>query len=455
MIKPTIEYASRYVGLEALAFGELGKAASPVTRAQPLPVTDPARREETIFRSAVAGFSPTAQATDFAALAPQFFGRSAFVRRVTISGTADSPAVLDILAQRSLSGGGGTFSTSPVGSESIADNYSAHRLYTYSTNRTSRGQGVSSERALLASGKLHLGTATVKSSALILDFHSRSGGGIALHDIEEWFVLNLNGQNIPAGCSLDVTVEWAESTVPSLFFVGDSTTSNAVHMFNRLVTERKLHNGARLANYGSNGYRLLDYLLGTGGIPWPVKQVNSRLSGRSGVLVLCYGLNDMRQGALSEAQLISMIDATIHATLNGTVQGQSYRSALGAGTTFDWPTNADPAPDTKILLWGPNSLTSDGNASAAITLTGQWSGMTLPAAAQAMTDQIYRAYAAFENDPRIYAVVQKQDVFGRKVQSLDSNGLMTDILHPAKRGQQLSADQITVPVRGALAALTA
>ena len=455
MTIPKIEFASRYVGLEALAFGEAGKAASPVSRAQPLPVTDPTRRQETIFRSAVAGFIPAAVATDFAAIAPQFFGRSGFIRRVTISGTANVPAVLDILAQRSLSGGSGTFVASPVGADSTVDIYSAHRLYTYSANRTTRGQGISNERPILASGKLHLGTAEVKAMPQTFDFQDKAGGGVALHDIEEWFVLNLNGQTVPLGCSLDIAVEWAEAAVPSLFFVGDSTTSNAVHMFNRLVTERNLHSGTRLANYGSNGYRLLDYLLGTGGIPWPLKQVNTRLAGRSGVLVLCYGLNDMRQGAVSEAQLVSLIDAAIHATLHGTVQGASYRSTVGAGTIFNWAANAEAAPDTKIILWGPNSLTSDGNASAAITFTGQWAGMTLPAAAQAMTDQIYSAYAAFENDPRVHAVVQKQDIFGRTVRSLDSNGLMTDILHPAKRGQQLSADQITGPVRTAIAALTA
>ena len=260
--------------------------------------------------------------------------------------------------------------------------------------------------------------------------------------------------------------------MPPLQFAGDSTTSNANFLFNELASTGALPALCNFNNSGSNGFRLEDALLNTNGIPFPMVGGNgilTRLNGMPGALVLCYGINDMRTGAKTRNELISMIDAAIHATLNGTTSGATYTSTVGAGATFTWPATIVANPDCRIILWGPNSLTTDGNGGNFVTLTGRFAGLTVPQAAQVVTDDLYEAYEFFRNDPRIFRLVQKQDVFGRTAVPLASSGLaaqaagwtrtaeplMTDILHPNARGQVLSARQIAPHVRDAIAAAQA
>jgi hypothetical protein len=189
-----------------------------------------------------------------------------------------------------------------------------------------------------------------------------------------------------------------------------------------------------------------------------------------GVLVLSYGINDMRVGARTRGELIAMIDAAIYATLIGTTSGATYTSPMGAGTVFTWPATIPANPDCQIVLWGPNSLTTDGNAGNFVTLTGRFaSGYTVAQAAQEITDDLYFAHDVFRDDPRIYRLVQKQDVFGRVCATVANSGnyaqsagytktnamLMTDILHPNARGQTLLARQIAPHLKDAIAAAQA
>ncbi len=455
---PDTRFPGSYAGIKSIAFGREGLTAQPVDHATPLPVRALPRPRPT-YRSGVVGFTPVAGATDIAAMVPSSFSRVAYVEQITISGTATANAVIDVLIQRSIEGGLPAYVSQPAARLDSRDRAPIWSFFTFSGNRTANGNGISATRPILAAGKLYLGTASVPGQPLTFQFEGNKRP--LLHDLFEWVVINLNAQTIPAGTSLDIFVEWSEEAMPPVQFAGDSTTSNANSMWDMLGHAGNLTAVANLFNAGCNGYRLQDALLATNGIPYPLVgstgafPVVARLGNVPSVLVLCYGLNDLRQGAASRGDLIAMIDAAIYATLNGTTQGATYTSPMGSGTSFTWPATCAANPDAKIILWGPNSLTTDGNGSNFVTLTGRFAGMTLAQAAQTITDDLYFAYDAFVGDPRVFRVVHKQDLFGRTARTMAESGLMTDILHPNARGQVLSARQIVPHVLDAITAATA
>jgi hypothetical protein len=412
------------------------------------------------YHSSEFNFTPAATATDIAALVPQAYGRTLLIESITITGTATAASVLDVLIQRSVNGGAGTSAAKNTSKANLGSRNSSAALYIYSANRTSNGDGVSSTRPVAKAGKLFLGTAAVPAPALVFQFSGPTRP--ILRGLTEWLVINLAGQAIPAGCSLDISIEWSEETVPPLIFGGDSTTSNASTMFDEFGGSGALLSLCNILNAGSNGFRLEDALLNTNGITYPLVGTGGildRLGGLPSVLALCFGLNDLRTGAGTRAYMIDMLDAAIYATLNGTTNAGTYTATKtgGAGTQFTWPATIAANPDCRIILHGPNSLTTDGNGSNYVTLTGRFSsGYTVAQAAQVITDDLYAAYEAFRGDPRVFAVVQQQDIFGRTCATVANSGaaayaagyqkanlpLMTDILHPNARGQKLKARQI-------------
>lgn len=453
-----VAVAATYVPVTVAAFGPEGRAATPVAATAPLPVTDVSGGAPRY--SAGTTLTPAAAATDIVALGQQFNGRAIALRRVSISGTASAAATIDLLLQRSPNGGGlGT--GQPVARHDPGDAAPTGTLWTYAANRTANGNGVSSSRPVLRSGKLVLGTANTAGNTLEWRFDADRAP--AIKSLSEWFVINLAGQSLPAGASLAIDIEWAEPLLVPVLFAGDSTTSAAAPLFAELTREGATARTANIQNMGSNGYRLIDYLLHTSGIPFPQGSggVLDRFGGsgtgpnaapgQAGVLVLCFGINDVRQGANGTPELISMIDAAVHATLNGTTAGAIYVSPIGAGTSFTWPANIAPNPDARIILWGPNSLATDGNTGGTlVTATGLFTGKTIADAAQMASDILRDAYGAFVSDPRVHSVAQKQTLFGRTATAMAQSRLMIDMLHPNSRGHQLSARQIMPVLRQAI-----
>jgi hypothetical protein len=121
------------------------------------------------------------------------------------------------------------------------------------------------------------------------------------------------------------------------------------------------------------------------------------------------------------------------------------------GFATTWATTNKALPDLKIILWGPNCFSSDDggdgpfyymSVSGNTTLSGIWTGLTLAQAAQSASTILYNAYAAFVGDTRIFALLQKQDVFGKTVQTVAALGLLQNQLHPNSRGQILGSRQI-------------
>lgn len=451
MASRKIVQPAAYIPLTGLALGRDGGYALPVDRGNPLPVEAVAPRNPT-FRSGVVGFVPAAAPTDILALSPLTYGRTIALESVTITGSATSPAVIDVLLQRSINGGGGTATAQPVARIDSRDSSATAQLQAFTANRTSAGNGIDSNRPLLGCGKLHLGSATTPGTALTFCFSA--GKRPLIRDLTEWLVINLAGAAMPAGAQFNIFVEWSEETRAPVQFAGDSTTSNAVTLFRELGNTGALTASCNFNNSGSNGARLEDVLKNINAAPYPLVSsggILTRINAMPGVLVLSYGINDLRTGARSRADLVSMIDAALQATINGTVSGETYTSPLGSNMPITWSATVAANPDTRIILWAPNSLTLDGNGSSFVTLTGRFAGMTLDAAAQTITDDLFEAYDVFRDDPRVFRLVHKQDIFGRTCRTLAENGLMTDILHPNARGQTMLARQIAPLLREAVA----
>ncbi len=394
------------------------------------------------YSAGYVGLTPAANPTDIAVLMPQdYSGAAIFLRRVSISATADTAATVDVLLQRSPNGGGGTMVAMSRARHELSDALAWAAVQVYTANRSSNGNGISNERPVFRAGKLSIGTATTQAPALVWEFDREKAP--CIRNLIDYLVVNLNAQTLPANTKIDIDIEWHEENVPRVAFAGDSTFSNALDIFATLGRAGYVTSQATINNLGSNGYRLTDYLMHTNGVTYPQGGGAGVLNYKPDVLVIGYGINDVRTGATSQAQLISMIDAAIYATLNGTTSGATYTSPLGAGTVFTWPATIAAVPDCKIILWGPNSFTSDGNGSNFVEVgSGVHTGLTVPQAAQFDTDLLYNAYEAFRNDGRIHALVQRQDVTGRTITTVAANGLMTDILHPNARGQVLLARQI-------------
>ena len=255
---PDTRFPGAYAGIKSIAYGREGQPAQAVDHATPLPVRISARPRPT-YRSGVIGFTPVAGATDVAALTPTGWQRVAHVEQITISGTATANAVIDVLIQRSIEGGLGTYTSQPVARLDSRDRTAQWAFFTFGSNRTVNGNGISTTRPVLASGKLYLGTAATPAPALTFRFEGNKRP--LLRDLSEWVVVNLNAQTIPAGTSLDIFMEWSEEAVPPVQITGDSTTSNANFMWDALGFAGNLTAVGNLFNAGNNGYRLADGLM--------------------------------------------------------------------------------------------------------------------------------------------------------------------------------------------------
>ncbi len=442
----TMQFAAPYATVAGQAFGREGASAVPVDRTTPLPVL-PAVQKAT-FRSTIMDFAPPANSNDVAALLPLSYGRTGYLTSMRVSATAAASPGIPLSICRTKNGGGlpDFATTAPCRS---VDNRPAIGFGAFNTVRGNIG----GTRQRLGAGVLVPSSPGNPGRALTVGFGP--GGQPSIAGLNEWLTLDWGGQPVPDQCRLTIEVEWEERTEVPVFFAGDSTTSNAKTLFQHLSQSQALAMQGNLLNAGSNGYRLIDYLKHTNGIPFAQGSngVLDRMGGMPGVLVLCFGLNDIRQGQVARNELISMIDAAIHATLNGTVAGEEYRSGMGAKTAFAWPSTIAPNPDARIILWTPNSVASDQNQSGWIVLQNRFAGLSLEQAAQTMTDDLRLAYAAFAEDRRIFRLVDKQQVFGAISRPLEQMPLLKDSLHPNTRGETLSARQIFPHILDALASI--
>lgn len=350
--------------------------------------------------------------------------RTATIRRIAVSLVADSAAWVDVGITRrtntaltnvtQITGGQVTKH------DAFAPSSSAYCGY-WSANPASAGT-----RYKLRCGKLLIGTSTTAGTVLTFDFGSGSKAP-TLRSLIEWFTVDLYGQTLPANTKLSMDIEWVEEPVHRIIFAGDSTYSAANELFEMVGLYPALAGYQDVRNYGSNGMRIDDFINNTNGIPYPLSAVTSTLGFKPerATAVIGYGINDVRTGAMSQAQLIAKIETVITTLKTGLDNGRAGMEGL------------------RIILHGPNAfLSDDPTASGAVTSTGLFSGMTLAQAAQAASDILYGAYESFRGDSRLVAVVQRQAVLGRTCVPFASSTTMLDLLHPNAKGRQLIAEQL-------------
>lgn len=221
-------------------------------------------------------------------------------------------------------------------------------------------------------------------------FNATSGqfGSILTH----WFSGGTSGKTVVfAG---DSTTAFATAMLGSCAQPGPCTTG---YLYTNGQQTGQFLSGTTILNQGNNGLSLAGFLQGgLGAFPYA-----SLVAANPTLIVFCYGINDVRLGTTSQAQLIALL--------------QQFLDQIH----IDLP-NAD------ILLWGPNTL-----------LDCNCSGMNYvqpTASAQSYSDILYNSYAAFKSNGGGYAnvgVLQKQDlVTFTRFTSTVITPYMQDELHP-------------------------
>lgn len=185
-------------------------------------------------------------------------------------------------------------------------------------------------------------------------------------------------------------------------FWGDSTTLLALNMWSLIDSQIKTvggeMDGVTFTNLGLNGETML------GATTAEVIATSPDL------IVLCFGINDVRTGGVDAATLQARIASKV-ATVRAALPG------------CDW------------VLWTPNSLLStDPSSSGFVTPLGS---------AQAYTDVMWNAYNNLVGQYTNTIHVDKMQIFGRTCPA--TSALMNDILHPSNAGQ-LAAFEALLPL---------
>lgn len=154
--------------------------------------------------------TPAATATDVVELSGSA-SKTIQISYIEITADASAVGVIDFYAyKRSASNTGGTpVAKMPVPHDSANDPAASASLVQYETNPSALGAG-----QLIRAAHYALPSATstgYPGAPWIQSFGANSGQPIVLNGINESLCISLNGQAIPSGFSMYVTIEWCES----------------------------------------------------------------------------------------------------------------------------------------------------------------------------------------------------------------------------------------------------
>ena len=183
-------------------------------------------------------------------------------------------------------------------------------------------------------------------------------------------------------------------------FVGDSTTSNATALFSELSSfytkeGEGLYGVGGILNYGENGASLAVFLADQ--VPYGI---TATIAAQADLYVLSYGIDDVRLGQTTEAQLTALLTAAVN--------------RIRAGV-----------PKADIVLRIPNSFLAMD--------VGNYGFVQPNSSAPAYSTILRNAYMHLWDHWTNVAVLNTQDdVFGRA--SLASSPYMANQIHPSDAG---------------------
>lgn len=159
------------------------------------------------YRYLASDFTPVATATDALVIS----GSASKVIRVvniTVGGTATAASIYDAyIVKRTTANTGGT-ATNPAATKADSnDSNATATLSLYSANPTiGTGTTFDGARIYLSAGSAPANAGTIKS----FTYGNKGDKAMVLRGASESIAVNFNGQAVPAGASLYISVEWTE-----------------------------------------------------------------------------------------------------------------------------------------------------------------------------------------------------------------------------------------------------
>lgn len=224
--------------------------------------------------------------------------------------------------------------------------------------------------------------------------------------LSNWFVSGIAGKKIA----------WVgDSTTMQLSPTANGGTAgvNSYYVNTYVAQQGSPLYGTSNVYFGANGNTLANFVQNT-----PAGYgVSDVIAAKPDLIVFSYGINDVRQGLTTQAQLVSLLQQAVNA----------IRAAL---------------PKCDIVLRMPNSLlTTDVNGYGYVVPAGPAAGQTVAQAAQTYTDILRNAYLSLENYwPNV--VVYKSQIVRFPSTSPASSPYMNDQLHPTVAGYSGIFDDI-------------
>lgn len=157
------------------------------------------------YSAVVANYTPAATATDMVVLTGAA-GKTVTLTTVRVNGAATVSTFADVyLYKRTTLDTGGTSTSTAIGQHDSQDPAPSCVVKQYSANPSSLGTGV-------ALRSEHISFSAAASGNLVTDwvFAARGAKAPKLNSATESFALNFNGNAVPGGANLHMTIEWTE-----------------------------------------------------------------------------------------------------------------------------------------------------------------------------------------------------------------------------------------------------
>ncbi len=160
------------------------------------------------YSAVVPDITPAATATDIVVIKGSA-SKTIRINYIQVTADATNPSVIDFYVyKRSAPDTGGTSSAVTTIAHDSADSAATAVVLSYSANPSALGSGVlirANHYALPAAASTGYPGAPWSE-----EFGKRNDKTVVLHGANEMLAIGLNGQTIPAGTALYVTVEWTE-----------------------------------------------------------------------------------------------------------------------------------------------------------------------------------------------------------------------------------------------------